>query len=113
MSDYDYDALQEEYSPARQVKDYATALAISIHAKHFPEVTQWEPLPDTLGLLTQIDNMVSGLVRPRQASDFPDDHAAVAAERERCAHQVRHAARLHGLCCADCDALAEVIERGG
>jgi len=43
---------------------YATTLATDIHAKHFPEVTQWKPLPDTLGLLTQIDNMTCGLVMP-------------------------------------------------
>jgi hypothetical protein len=47
----------------RQAKIYATTLAIAMHAKYYPEVTQWKPLPDTLGLLTQIDNMVSGLVR--------------------------------------------------
>ena len=46
-----------------QANNYARALAVSLHGKHFAEVTQWEPLPDTLGLLTQIDNMVSGLER--------------------------------------------------
>lgn len=45
----------------QQTKAYATTLAVSLHAQHFSEVTQWEPLPDTLGLLTQIDNMVVGL----------------------------------------------------
>ena len=40
---------------------YATGLAKHLHAKHFPHVTQWKPLPDLLGLLTQIDNMVAGI----------------------------------------------------
>lgn len=48
----------------RQTMNYAKTLAIAIHAKHFPEVTQWKPLDDTLGLLTQIDNMICGLVKP-------------------------------------------------
>jgi len=39
---------------------YATGLAKHLHAKHFPHVTQWKPLPDLLGLLTQIDNMMTG-----------------------------------------------------
>ena len=45
----------------QQTKAYATTLAVSLHAQHFSEAAQWEPLPDTLGLLTQIDNMVVGL----------------------------------------------------
>jgi hypothetical protein len=40
---------------------YATRLAEAIRAKHYAEVTQWRALPDLLGVLTQIDNMTSGL----------------------------------------------------
>ena len=40
---------------------YATRLAISLHAKYAPEVTQWKPLDDVLGVLTQIDNAVTGI----------------------------------------------------
>ena len=50
---------------------YATALATALHAKHYPEVTQWRPLPDLLGVLTQIDNMVSGLARREAPPDYP------------------------------------------
>ena len=46
-----------------RVLDYATRLAINLHAKHYPEVTQWKPLPDLLGVLTQIDNMTCGLTK--------------------------------------------------
>ena len=46
-----------------QTFNYAKTLAIAIQEKHFPEATQWKPLDDTLGLLTQIDNMVSRLVK--------------------------------------------------
>lgn len=42
---------------------YATTLATALHAKHYAEVTQWKPLPDLLGVLTQIDNMTAGLKR--------------------------------------------------
>jgi hypothetical protein len=46
---------------------YATNLAVALHAKHYPEVAQWKPLGTVLGLLTQIDNMTCGLVKPSQA----------------------------------------------
>lgn len=42
---------------------YAQRLAQAIHAKHYAEVTQWRVLPDLLGVLTQIDNMTSGLIK--------------------------------------------------
>jgi len=44
------------------VTGYATYLAEAIHAKHYAHIGQWRPLPDALGLLTQIDNMTSGLI---------------------------------------------------
>jgi chromosome segregation ATPase len=44
---------------------YAEALAEVLHDKHFRfDSPCWRPLPDLLGLLTQIDNMTSGLARP-------------------------------------------------
>lgn len=42
---------------------YATELAISLHQKLYADVTQWEPLPDLYGLLSQIDNMICGIKR--------------------------------------------------
>lgn len=50
----------------KQANTYARTLAIGLHKKHYPDVV-WHPLPDTLGLLTQIDNMVAGLVKPSGA----------------------------------------------
>ena len=41
---------------------YAVRLATAIRERHFPDVTQWRPLPELIGVLTQIDNMTSGLV---------------------------------------------------
>lgn len=58
---------ERRFERERQAKNYATTLAINIHAKHYAEVTQWKPLPDTLGVLTQIDNMTSGLVKRNRA----------------------------------------------
>jgi hypothetical protein len=44
--------------------DAAERLAKALHAKHYSEVTQWRPLTgDLVGLITQIDNMTSGLSR--------------------------------------------------
>lgn len=57
------------YVPAAPdpANSYARGLAVALHASHYPEVTQWRPLDDTLGLLTQIDNMTCSLVRPAAA----------------------------------------------
>lgn len=52
---------------------YATRLAAAIQARHFPEITQWKPLPELAGVLTQIDNMTSGLVkRKRDPLSIPE-----------------------------------------
>lgn len=42
---------------------YATELAKNLHTKHYSHVAEWEPLPDLVGVLTQIDNMTAGLIR--------------------------------------------------
>lgn len=40
---------------------YAENLAVAL-SRHFPHVPQWKPLTgDLIGLLTQIDNMTTGL----------------------------------------------------
>lgn len=42
----------------------AHSLAVILQKKHWPELTgRWEPLDSTVGLLSQIDNMTSGMVR--------------------------------------------------
>jgi len=43
--------------------DYAVRLAASLSKKHFPEVPQWRPLDNIIGVLTQIDNMTCALSR--------------------------------------------------
>lgn len=59
--------------------EYAKELAENIWSKFYKEnAPEWEPCPDLLGVLTQIDNMVCGLVRFRPAvqidscCEFPD-----------------------------------------
>ncbi|MBT9176617.1 MAG: hypothetical protein DDT20_00937 [Firmicutes bacterium] len=48
----------------RQAIDYATKLAVNLHRRHYyPTAFDWEPLPDVLGLLTQIDHMTGALWR--------------------------------------------------
>jgi len=43
---------------------YAEQLAMSLARKHYPEVPQFKPLSgDMFGLLSQIDNMTTGMVR--------------------------------------------------
>lgn len=50
-------------SAAADALEYASRLALNIAHKFYPEVPQFRPLSDTLGVLTQIDNMTSGLSR--------------------------------------------------
>lgn len=45
---------------------YAKQLAQSIHDRCYPESPQWEPLPDLMGVLTQIDNMSVGMDRKEE-----------------------------------------------
>jgi len=47
----------------RKTRDYARGLAVSIHEKFYPENKKWIQEDDTIGLLMQIDNMVTGLTR--------------------------------------------------
>lgn len=43
---------------------YATRLLVSLMEKHYPDRhPDWSPLPDLMGVLTQIDNLSTGLVR--------------------------------------------------
>lgn len=45
---------------------YAQRLATYLWEQHYKEdAPDWEPLGDMTGVLTQIDNMIVGLVRPR------------------------------------------------
>lgn len=46
---------------------YASRLAVAIWEQHYKDVaTQWKPLDDLMGVLTQIDNMTAGLTRLAQ-----------------------------------------------
>lgn len=52
---------------AEESLGYATRLAQSLWEQHWKAAApQWKPLPDLLGVLTQIDNMTAGLVRTDQ-----------------------------------------------
>ena len=64
----------ELVSVIRESKNYATTLAVSMHRQHYAEAApNWQPLSDLVGLLTQIDNMYTGL---------RNDFAAAQAERD-------------------------------
>ena len=79
-------------SDAERVNTYAKNLAISTHRKHFSHITQWEPLPDTIGLITQIESMscwtggdVAQLTAEREAAIA----SAALTERTAIAAQLR------------------------
>lgn len=51
---------------------YASRLAVALWEQHYKDVAQqWKPLDDLMGVLTQIDNMTSGLTRLAQP-ETPD-----------------------------------------
>jgi hypothetical protein len=59
------DEAADEIERLRRERDeatrYAENLAVAL-SRHFPHVSQWKPLTgDLVGLLTQIDNMTTGL----------------------------------------------------
>lgn len=77
------DAVSEDNTPARienalqaasggdHALAYAERLAKVLVAKHYPEATDWKPLSgDMYGLLSQIDNMATGLVRRAAIADL-------------------------------------------
>ena len=59
-------------APQPDAYGYASRLAVAIWEQHYKDVApQWKPLDDLMGVLTQIDNMTTGLMRkpistPRQ-----------------------------------------------
>ena len=53
---------------------YATNLAKSIWAKNYKDdAPDWRPLPDLNGVLSQIDNMVCGLVKSAPLPELTDE----------------------------------------
>ncbi len=46
----------------------ATALAVALHRLHYSHVPQWKPLDDIRGVISQIDNMTTGLTAMRNAA---------------------------------------------
>lgn len=46
----------------------ALFLATTLHSRHYSEVTQWEPLDYPAGVISQIDNMVAGIVARAEAA---------------------------------------------
>jgi len=55
---------------------YSRNLCLHLARKFYPEVAQFEPQDDVLGMLTQIDNMTAELVRepaPKQAEPTPPE----------------------------------------
>lgn len=65
-------------APPRKEQDesygYAKRLAESIWKDHYKEISpHWRPFPTTLGVLTQIDNMIAGLEKSRKEWQGLDD----------------------------------------
>lgn len=87
-------ALAQQVEP--DAYGYASRLAVALWEKHYKDTApQWKPLPDLLGVLTQIDNMTAGLIRqpePAQQLEpvqepvawmYPDDYAGILKHQSR------------------------------
>lgn len=59
----------------KQAQYEAISIAIYIRNRFYPAASEWEPLPDLLGALSQISNMVTGISVSLQAA-----HDAVTIE---------------------------------
>jgi hypothetical protein len=106
-------ALEELVAMARRVEsDYAYAkwLLLSLHAKHFPDGSpDFKALPDLRGVLTQIDNLTTGLTRAALSRPAPDADWRALASRLNGLH-----AQMFGLASMDDPALAmKGIQDGG
>ena len=54
---------QRESRDGDEAYDYAVNFATSLHGKYYAEAApNWRPLETTIGVLTQIDNMVAGII---------------------------------------------------
>ena len=83
---------------AEIVNSCAKNLAVAMHRKNFSHITKWEPLPDTLGLISQIDSMscwtggdVARLTADREAaiaSAALTERTAIAAQLREWAYEL-------------------------
>ena len=52
--------------------NYAVGIATYMWKKYYKEISpKWEPLEDTLGVLTQIDNMIAGMDQTAASEEVP------------------------------------------
>jgi len=73
----DHFAAQQQVEP--DAYGYASRFAVAIWEQHYKDVApQWKPLDDLMGVLTQIDNMTSGLTRLAQPEQKPVSHSVIA-----------------------------------
>lgn len=62
----------------------AVRLAQTLHRLHYGPITTWCPLPTIAGVISQIDNLTAGLVRPfvPACTCHPDDRPAGHCPRQ-------------------------------
>ena len=114
-------ALASQPAGEGEAARYATRLLLAIAEKHYPEWTP-NPLPDLLGVLTQIDNLTSGLVRSveGEAVGYVSDYglAQLAKRAHRYSLEVSKAAEneytnpLYARPAAEGDAVAWIVGNG-
>jgi hypothetical protein len=77
--------------PPPDAYGYAKRLAVAIWKKHYQfTAPQWEPFDDLMGVLTQIDNMTSGLTTPQPCPTC--ESLARAVMMDQTAHDTHNAA---------------------
>ncbi len=82
------DELEAQAKVIEQATKYARGLAVTCAEKHWKDnAPNWRPLDDLVGILTQLDNMLSGM----------DRASTVDAQAEKIAELERDKARLIAL----------------
>jgi hypothetical protein len=109
-------ALSSVEAGAGEALKYATNLLQTIAEKHYPDrVPEWKPLPELIGVLTQIDNLTSGMTRAA-LSQSPTAPGLVAAaewheqiERRICALEKDSHEPVNVVAATEFDALSERV----
>lgn len=60
------EAARDARGEAAEDYAYAVRLATVMWRHYFPDVEDWQPLPTLNGVLSQIDNMIAGLLKAEQ-----------------------------------------------
>jgi len=92
-------ALEQPEQAELDAYSYASRLAIAIWEKHYKATAvNWKPLPDLIGVLSQIDNMTAGLThqQAQPEQDVPEKDCGNMEPVAWMYEGIRHDGTAHG-----------------